>query len=344
MTEVRGETHTEHDDPDRPDHHWRNLIAIWFVLSAVIAPLFWFFVGDYIPPGTRSMSTTATGATFDAKVLAVTAIPVILAVWVYFTYAIVRWRHKKGSPLSDGPPLRGHLGIQTGWVVVTSAIVLWVFIFGTYELVQPGGAGGGEGPDPIWTPTSHHVLAVQVIGQQWYWTFRYPSFGGFETSDLVIPNDTTIAFHVTSLDVIHDFWAYQIGVKADANPGVDNIAYTTTTRTGDFSVRCDELCGIWHGAMYTTGRVVSKSAFETWAVSTEKKEAALTRTLPKFSWTYTPSANPAADYAADGSYDPVVSPTLSPSSNCPVSGGKDSFSKQEIAPYQGEGKITCKGL
>ena len=34
-----------------------------------------------------------------------------------------------------------------------------------------------------------------------------------------------VEFHVTSLDVIHSFWAYQLAVKADANPGVDNIAY-----------------------------------------------------------------------------------------------------------------------
>ena len=31
---------------------------------------------------------------------------------------------------------------------------------------------------------------------------------------------------MTSLDVIHSFWAYQLGVKADANPGVNNVAYT----------------------------------------------------------------------------------------------------------------------
>ena len=35
---------------------------------------------------------------------------------------------------------------------------------------------------------------------------------------LILPADTTIAFNVTSLDVIHSFWAYQLGVKADANP------------------------------------------------------------------------------------------------------------------------------
>ena len=57
-----------------------------------------------------------------------------------------------------------------------------------------------------------------MIAQQWKFTYRYPTFGGFETNQLVLPDDTTIAFHVTSLDVIHSFWAYQLGVKADANP------------------------------------------------------------------------------------------------------------------------------
>ena len=31
--------------------------------------------------------------------------------------------------------------------------------------------------------------------------------------------------------MIHSFWAYQLGVKADANPGVDNVAYTTPKQT-----------------------------------------------------------------------------------------------------------------
>jgi cytochrome c oxidase subunit 2 len=303
----------------------------------VIDPIFWFVVGNHIPPGSDSLSNVARGATFDAKVLSATAIPVMIAVLVYLAYALIIWRQPKGAPLSDGPPLRGHSGIQMAWLAGTSAIVLWVFAFGTIELVQPDGAGGGEGPSPIWTPTSNTVLPVQVIGQQWYWTFRYPTFGGFETPDLVIPNDTSIAFHVTSLDVIHDFWAYQLGVKADANPGSDNVAFASTVKPDTFNIRCDEVCGLWHGAMYTTGSVVSKTAFEQWAETTESKLAPLTRTLPKFSWTYTPSANPAAAYAADGSRYPVIPPSLSPGSNSANFEGKDPFSKEEIAPYQGEG-------
>ena len=113
-------------------------------------------------------------------------------------------------------------------------IVLSLAAFGTYELAAPGfaGAGAGEGPAPIWKPTGGNVLQVQVIGQQWRFTYRYPQFGGFETTQLMLPVNRPVQFNVTSLDVIHSFWAYQLGVKADANPGVNNVAYTTPTHTG----------------------------------------------------------------------------------------------------------------
>ena len=60
--------------------------------------------------------------------------------------------------------------------------------------------------------------------------------------------------------MIHSFWAYQLGVKADANPGENNIAYVTTKGPLTFNVRCAELCGLWHGYMFNTGRVVPQGA------------------------------------------------------------------------------------
>ena len=53
-------------------------------------------------------------------------------------------------------------------------------------------------------------------------------------------------------------------MKADANPGVDNVAYVRTKNASTFQIRCAELCGLWHGYMYDTGRVVSPADFETW--------------------------------------------------------------------------------
>ena len=82
-----------------------------------------------------------------------------------------------------------------------------------------------------------------------------------ESTELMLPVDTPVTFHVTSLDVIHSFWAYQLGVKADANPQVDNVAYVTAKALGSVTVRCNELCGLWHGAMFNYGHVVSQSAF-----------------------------------------------------------------------------------
>ena len=279
--------------------HGLRLIVIWLVLCAVLDPLFWILAGPHIPPGT--MTNTAADNQWDFNVLFVVALPVLLGVWVYMLYAFIVWRAGRGGPEPvGGPRAASNLSVQTGWIVTTALLVLGLAAFGTYELVQPGGAGGGQGPSPIWTPTSDTVLPVQVIGQQWKFTYRYPTFGGFETNQLVLPAGTTIAFHVTSLDVIHDFWAYQLSVKADANPAQDNVAFTTTSdQTGSFTVRCDELCGLWHGAMYNNGRVVGKAQFQAWATTTEQQQAAATKLLPPFSYTYVPDAN-----GADGGYYP----------------------------------------
>ena len=278
--------------------HWWRLIAIWVVLSAVLDPLFYIFAGPHIPPG--RMTDTAGGAQFDFNVLLVIALPVLLGVWIFLFYAIVMWRASRGGPEPvGGDAARGHVGIQVGWILTTTVLVMFLFGFGTYELVQPGGAGGAQGPSPIWTPASHTVLPVQVIAQQWKFTYRYPTYGGFETTQLVLPDHTSIAFHVTSLDVIHSFWAYQLGVKADANPAQDNVAFTTTDQLGSFTVRCSELCGIWHGAMYNSGEVVSPTAFQAWATSTQQRLAANTKLLAPFSYTYIPDAN-----GADGGLYP----------------------------------------
>ena len=73
------------------------------------------------------------------------------------------------------------------------------------------------------------------------------------------PPNTLVRLHVTSLDAIHSFWAYQLGVKADANPGVDNIVYVETKGPLTFDIHCAELCGLWHGYMFDTGQVVDPS-------------------------------------------------------------------------------------
>jgi cytochrome c oxidase subunit 2 len=267
-------------------NHGLRIFLIWAVACAIATPLVYFVWGPHMPPG--AMGSAAAGQQWDNTVMGTMATPVVLGVLVYFGYAITVWRHREGDD-EDGPAIHGNLRIQLSWIAVTSAIVLSLFAFGTYELVVPAGAGAGEGPSPIWTPGGD-PLQVQVIGQQWNWTFRYPQYGGMETDQLVLPVGQSVQFNVTSLDVIHSFWAYQLGVKADANPGANNVAYVTPQHTGSFTVRCAELCGVWHGAMFTYGKVDPVSAFQLWARSTETKLAAVTKDLPPYATTYDPTA------------------------------------------------------
>jgi cytochrome c oxidase subunit 2 len=288
-------------DASPEPRHGRRLFAIWLVLSLPAVLVIWFVWYPHMPPG--RMSESAQHQQFDIAVLAVSAAPVIIAVLLYFIYAIVVWRARPGDE-SDGPAIYGNTKVQATWIIGTTMIVLWLFVFGTVELVIPAGAGAGEGPSPIWnltgkqtaawTPGGNDMLQVQVIGQQWAFTYRYPQFGGMESTVLDLPANTPIEFHVTSLDVIHSFWPYVLGVKADANPQVDNVAYTTVNTLGSFTVRCNELCGIWHGAMTTDGNVVSPSDFQTWAAGVQAKEQSdgVLADLPPYALTYDPTVIP----------------------------------------------------
>jgi len=281
----------------RRDGLW--LLVIWIVLSIIGCLLVALVWGPHMPPGADS--NTAASQQTDITVLATIATPVVIGVLLYFGWALAFWRQKPGDE-TDAAPIHGNTRIQALWITVTSVIVLALAVYGTVELIAPAGAGAGQGPQPIfnrgippatsltsWQPNTNNVLQIQVIGQQWAFTYRYPQFGGFETTDLVLPVGVPVRFNVTSLDVIHSFWAYQLAVKADANQGVNNIAYTTPAHTGTFTVRCAELCGIWHGAMFDYGRVMTVPGFMNWAHATEIQLAAVTKMLPPYALTYDPT-------------------------------------------------------
>jgi cytochrome c oxidase subunit 2 len=268
--------------------HGLRIFLIWLPLAIVADVLIWFVWYPHMPPG--RMSDQAQGQQFDIAIMAMLAAPVLLFVWVYATYALITWRRKPGDD-EDAAPIHGNTRIQATWITATAVIVLGLFVFGTVQLIVPAGAGAGEGPSPIWRPNTNQLLQVQVIGQQWAFTYRYPQFGGIETTTLELPVGEQVQFNVTSLDVIHSFWPYLLGVKADANPGVNNVAFAKPQQLGRFVVRCNELCGIWHGAMFNYGRVVTPAAFTTWARGIQAREARLgvLAALPRYALTYDPT-------------------------------------------------------
>ena len=267
-------------------NHFRRVGLIWLVATVILTPLVIWVAGPGLPPGNGSVE--AHGQVVDNTVLLAISTPLALIVLVTFIYCLVAFRERSPETYVDGPPIRGNSGIQGAWLVVTTVTVLFLAAYGTARMLADG-AGGGQGPNPIAAPSNHAGLQVQVIAQQWKFTYRYPQYGGVETPTLELPAHTLVEFHVTSLDVIHSFWAYELGVKADANPGVDNVAYVTTEGPLTFHDHCAELCGVWHGYMSDTGHVVPPAQFGTWIKQEERQFAPATKNLDPYQKRYFPS-------------------------------------------------------
>jgi cytochrome c oxidase subunit 2 len=266
-----------------------RLLVAWAVLSVVGVVI---GLQLHLPPGNQSEQ--AVEQSWLLQLMTVISIPVFVGVVLFILYAAFAFRQRRGV-LEDGPPSYGNFRVQVAWVAITAVIV---FILAGIGIVELEGSATGtnfatsESP-PLAAPgdlgtTEAKALEVQVVAQQWWFTYRYPDFGGVESLHLILPVNANVVVHVTSTDILHSFWAYQLGVKADANPGVDNVSYLTTLRTGSFTVRCAELCGIWHGNMAdTSGAVVSQADFATWIADLQKSNANVP--LPPYAPYYFPS-------------------------------------------------------
>jgi cytochrome c oxidase subunit II len=206
------------------------------------------------------------------------------------------------SRAPDAPPgsareLRGNPRMASAWIGVTGAIVLALAVIGTITLNNDGvaetlGLGGRATAGNVagGHAEENAPLEVQVIAQQWQFTYRYPSLGGIESAHLVLPVNTSVTFHITSLDVNHSFWLISLGVKADAVPLHDNIFYATTQQTGTYRVQCGELCGLWHGSMDdNSAQVLSASDFKSWGQQQTALDAPIMKFLPPYSYTYEPA-------------------------------------------------------
>jgi cytochrome c oxidase subunit 2 len=276
---------TQTNGSSSPRPYGRLFVIWWLVISVIATPLVVAFIGPLIPPGNHTVQ--AAGQVFDNEVLIGVSTPICAFILLFLVFTFVLFSNRSEA-VADGVPLRGDARIQIVWMVVTTTVVLSLAVFGTWELINDG-SGSGQGPSAAFVPSgSKNALDVQVLGQQWEFTYRYPSAGGIETSELMLPANTLIRFHVTSLDVIHSFWAYELGVKADANPGTDDIAYVQTKGPLTFHIRCAELCGLWHGYMFDTGQVVDSAQFTSWLSQQRAVDAPIMKYLPPYATTYQP--------------------------------------------------------
>ena len=240
---------------DRARRWWhlretREILVIWAILTVLL--IAFGFVPSHLMGAPASPTMRAVEDTMT--VFSIAAAPVAAIVWAIALYSLLRWRHRGGgAPPEDGPAIRSNGPVTTVWLVVSSVLCTFLLIWGLAEMTALERPASAANP-----------LIVNVTGQQWVWSFRYPQEGNIETDQLYLPLDRPVVFHVTSKDVIHSFWVVQMGIKVDANPGERTQTSVVPDKLGRFDIRCAELCGLLHADMETYAHVVTPTAFDQW--------------------------------------------------------------------------------
>jgi cytochrome c oxidase subunit 2 len=236
------------------------VFLIWAVLTVLLV-VFSLTVPDALMGVQASNTMKAVERTFT--ILSVAASPVAALVWAIGLYSLFRWRRKGDwSPADeDGAPIRGNRAAVGLWIGGSSLLCLFILILGLVALQVAASPSPSVRNAPA---QARNPLVVEVTGEQWVWTFKYPGNGDVESDQLYLPVNRAVTFKVTSDDVIHSFWVVQMGIKVDANPGEVTTTETVPYRIGVYDVRCAELCGLLHADMETSVHVVTQARFDAW--------------------------------------------------------------------------------
>jgi len=203
---------------------------------------------------------------------------VFIAILLFVVYCVFRYRHKEGRRAEYEPENKKLEWWLTGLTTV-----------GVAGMLAPGLV--------VWdqfVSVPDDAVEVEVLGQQWQWTFRLPGedgvMGTSDTRDITFENpygvnpvdpygqddvlvesdelhlqlDQPVKMLLRSIDVLHDFYIPQFRAKMDMVPGAVTYFWVTPTRTGTFDILCFELCGVGHYAMRGTVVVDEESDYQAW--------------------------------------------------------------------------------
>ena len=239
-----------------------QLVAIGVVCGAAAAA-----VALFIPWLPAPASKQAERIDFVFWFVTAISIAIFALVAAVIIYALIKFRARPDED-ADGPPIHGHTGLEIVWTAVPAALVTAIAIVSAVVLGQNSRISSAATPaDPM------KPLTVEVVAQQFAWSFKYPGFGDAVSATLRLPVDVPVKLQITSLDVIHSFWVPEFGQKQDAVPGSINPLVITPTKTGTFPVICTELCGLGHALMRSAAEVTSEGRFLAWANGQKKKLA-----------------------------------------------------------------------
>ena len=219
---------------------------------------------------------------------------VFAAVVLFLAYCVFRFRHREGSRAMYEPE---NQKLEL-WLTVGTAV-------GVAALLAPGLYVWGQFVRPPAGTTE-----IEVVGQQWQWTFRLPGKDGrlgttdpqYITADnllgvspydpngrddviisdpeIHLPLGKPVKVVLRSIDVVHDFYVPEFRAKMDMVPGMETYFWFTPTKTGTFEILCAGYCGVGHPMMRGTVVVDTESNYQAW-LQHQKTFAELTAPVKK---------------------------------------------------------------
>lgn len=198
----------------------------------------------------------------------VAALAVGVLVWGLIFFVL--WRFRRRSDDEVPVQTRYNLPLEIFYTVAPVLMVV-VFFYWTVN-VQNEMTHIDDDPDVV----------VDVVGQQWSWTFNYTEQGegGATPYDvgttgiiptLVLPVDQRVEFRLHSPDVIHSFGVPAFLTKLDVIPGRVNKLQVTPTSIGEYAGKCYELCGTYHSRMLFNVEVVSQEDYASYLADLEDR-------------------------------------------------------------------------
>ena len=235
-----------------------RLVAVGLAAAAVTSA-----VAFFVPWLPTPASKQADRIDFVFWFVTGISIAIFALVAAVILYSVVRFRARPDDD-SDGAPIHGNTTLEIAWTAVPAVLVTAVAVVSAVALAQNGHV-----------PKKH--LQVNVLAQQFAWSFTYPKYEGLTVSQLRLPLGEAVQLKMHSKDVIHSFWVPQFGQKQDLVPGIETSVVITPKRLGTYAIACTELCGEGHALMRSEAVVMKPAAFAAWVKAQEKAAANASR-------------------------------------------------------------------
>lgn len=171
-------------------------------------------------------------------------------------YLAWKFRQRKDDDGSLPTQTHGNFKLEIGWTILPALLLAGVGAASVFTLFDIEEAEDG-------------AQEITVVGQQWWWEYRYDVDGDGEAdivtaNDLVIPAGTPISLTVTSRDVIHSYWIPGLNGKRDAVPGRDHPLQMEADEPGVYRGQCTEFCGLSHSYMQMRVVALSEADYAVW--------------------------------------------------------------------------------